>query len=299
MKFRSTAISLGEVVNLIIMHGLNLSFKIGEVSKILNIPIDTLRYYDKIGLVHPHKRGINNYRYYDLEQFDLLSTIRMLRAMDVPIKQVAAFLSEDNLNDIRRWLLNQQGDIKQQINYLKNLSIKLESLKTKLERFENTDVIELVQMEPCWVLLTDSIMESDDPDLGNKIQRMIHNLDGDQEWLSFCHIISIVSKENLNAGMYHTYLNNGILSPFPVETDTGVFQRLEPRYCAKKYVVIEREGYQGPDGLGQQYEEMKAFIHKRGLQIAGNSLEVNLYNQYNKHYIEINIPVAEQSANDE
>src|SRR5699024_5032381 len=110
-----------------------------------------------------------------------------LRAMDVPIKQVAAFLSEDNLNDIRRWLLNQQGDIKQQINYLKNLSIKLESLKTKLERFENTDVIELVQMEPCWVLLTDSIMESDDPDLGNKIQRMIHNLDEDQEWLSFCH----------------------------------------------------------------------------------------------------------------
>src|SRR5690625_3412814 len=100
------------------MHGFNLSFTIGEVSKILNIPIDTLRYYDKIGLVHPHKRGENNYRYYDLEQFDLLSTIRMLRAMDVPIKQVVDLLSEDNLHEVHQWLSNQQTEIKQQIAYL-------------------------------------------------------------------------------------------------------------------------------------------------------------------------------------
>lgn len=275
------------------IHGLNLSFKIGEVSKILNIPIDTLRYYDKIGLVTPHKRGMNNYRYYDLEQFDLLITIRMLRAMDVPIKQVVAFLSEDHLDDIQEWLLSQQGEIKRQIAYLEHLSVKLELLQRKLERFEHTDAIELVQMQPCWVLLTDSIMESDDPELGSNIQRMIHHLEGDQEWLSFCHTISIVSKENLHAGEYHTYLHNGILSPFPVETDTGVFQRLKPHYCAKKYVVIKQEGYKGDGGLGEQYEEMKSFIKRRSLQIAGDSLEVNLYNQYNKHYIEINIPVIE------
>lgn len=280
---------------LIDMHGLNLSFKIGEVSKILNIPIDTLRYYDQIGLVPPHKRGLNNYRYYDLEQFDLLITIRMLRAMDVPIKQIAVFLAEDNLDDFQKWLSNQQGEIKQQITYLERLSVKLESLKRKLTRFEDTDVIELVQMQPCWVLLTDSIMESEDLELGSNIQNMIHSLDGDKEWLSFCHTISIISKENLNAGMYHTYLNNGILSPFPVETDTGVFKRLEPRYCAKKYVVIKQDGYKGPGGMGQQYREMKAFINKRGLQIAGNSLEINLYNQYDNHYIEINIPVSELS----
>jgi len=276
------------------IHGLKLSFKIGEVSKILNIPIDTLRYYDEIGLVTPHKRGTNNYRYYNLEQFDLLITIRMLRAMDVPIKQVAAFLSEDNLDDIRKWLSNQQGEIKRQITYLNNLSIKLESLKRKLERFENTDAIELVQLHPCWVVLTDSIMESDDPALGSNIQDMIHSLEGDHEWLSFCHTISIVSKENIIGRMYHSYLHNGILSPSPVESDSGIFQRLEPGYCAKKYVVIKQDGYVGHDGLGRHYEEMKAFIKKRGLQIAGNSLEVNLYNQYNKHYIEINIPVAEK-----
>src|SRR5699024_11007614 len=247
--------------------------------------IDTLRYYDKIGLVPPHKRGANRYRYYDLEQFDLLITIRMLRAMDVPIKRVAAFLAEDNLVDIHKWLSSQQGEIRRQITYLDNLSIKLESLKRKLERFDDTDTIELVQMQPSWVLLTDSIMESEDPELGSNIQNMIHNLDADQEWLSFCHTISIVSKENILGGNYHTYLNNGILSPFPVETDTGVFQRLEPQYCAKKYVVIKQEGYKGHDGMGDQYEKMKAFIDRRGLRISGNSIEINLYNQYNKHYI--------------
>lgn len=46
--------------------------------------------------------------------------------------------------------------------------------------------------------------------------------------------------------------------------------------------------------MDDHYEKMKAFIFKRGLKIAGNSLEINLFNQYDKHYIEINIPVDEQ-----
>lgn len=258
-----------------------------------HIPVDTLRYYDKIGLAPPQKRGENNYRYYELGQFDLLITIRMLRAMDVPIKKIAEFLSEDHLDHVQHWILKQQSDIKQQMTYLNQLSMKLSSLQNKLDRFQHPEVIELVQTEPGWALLTDSIMESEDPDLGKSIQKKVQKLEGTQEWLAFCHTISIVSKENINQGQYHTYLHNGIFSPFPVEPEKGVFQRIEPQYCARKYVIIEKGGYQGPDGLGVQYERMKDFIQKRGLKIAGDSLEINLYNQYNKHYIEINIPVAE------
>lgn len=274
----------------------NLTFTIGEVSKILNIPIDTLRYYDKIGLAPPQKRGENNYRYYELGQFDLLITIRMLRAMDVPIKQITAFLADNHLGSIHQWLSSQQAEIKRQVTYLDKLSINLQTLQRKLERFANPDIIELVQTEPSWVLLTDSIMESEDPDLGKSIQAKISDLSSNYEWLAFCHTISIVSEENINNGHYHTYENNGILSPFPVEPDTDVFQYKEPQYCARKYAIIQKDGYKGPGGIGHQYEEMKNFIQKRGLKIAGNSLEINLYNQYKRHYIELNIPVEEDPS---
>lgn len=269
---------------------LNLNFTIGEVSKILDIPIDTLRYYDKIGLLHSRNRDANKYRYYDLEQFDALITIRMLRAMDVSIERIQALLRDNSLIAIRRLLSDKRQDIDRQRTYLKHLSRKLDVLDVQLQRFDNTEVIELVLSHPCWVLLTDSIMESGDHGLGSKVQQQVRRINA-REWLAFCHTISIVSQDNLIAGRYHNYLYNGILSTFPMEGDSSVFQRLEPRYCARKCVVIGRDDYAKMD---DHYDQMKAFIRNRGLKIAGDSLEVNLYNQYDHHYIEIYIPVEER-----
>lgn len=268
---------------------LKLKFTIGEVSNILNIPIDTLRYYDKIGLLSS-QRDLNKYRYYYLEQLDSLITIRMLRAMDVPIERIHELLTDDSLNDMHELLVSKQRDIDRQLTYLKNLSQKLDFLKDKFQRFEESDVIELVQSNPSWVLLTDSVMESTDKKLGSKVQQQLSKISAHQEWLAFCHIISIVSMDNLLAGNYHSYLNNGILSTFPMEDDAGVFVRLEPCFCARKCVIISKDSY---TDLDEHYEQMKTFIHKRGLKIAGNSLEINLYNQYNNHYIEIYIPVID------
>lgn len=270
---------------------LKLKFTIGEASKILDIPVDTLRYYDKIGLLLPRNRDTNKYRYYDLEQFDLLITIRMLRAMDISIEQITTLLAADSLINIRELISGKQKEIDRQIDYLKHLSNKLKVLGQQFDKFKNEEMIELVQTPAYWVLLTDSIMESGDPKLGSKVQQQMRNVNCHQEWLPFCHIISIVSADNLIAGNYHTYLNNGILSTFPMEGDSGIFRKLEPQYCARKYLVIHRDGY---DEMDDHYEKMKTFISKRGLKIAGNSLEINLFNQYDKHYIEINVPVEEQ-----
>ncbi|GIP28554.1 GntR family transcriptional regulator [Paenibacillus sp. J23TS9] len=269
---------------------LKLKFTIGEVSKILDIPMDTLRYYDKINLLPSNDRDGNGYRYYDLEQFDSLITIRMLRAMDVPIERIQNLLTSDSLDEIRELIEGKKRDVIRQLTFLKQLSQKLDAMDEQFRRFEDTDTIELVKSNPFWVLLTDSVMESGDKKLGSRVQQQVRSMNVHQEWLAFCHIISVVSKENLESGQYHSYLHNGILSTFPMEENTGIFQRLTPCYCARKCVVIGREGYAE---LDEHYDQMKAFIRRRGLQIDGNSLEVNLYNQYNKHYIEMYIPVAE------
>jgi len=269
---------------------LKLKFTIGEVSKILDIPIDTLRYYDKIGLLPPRERESNGYRYYDLEQFDALFTIRMLRAMDVSIEQISALLKEDSLQALEKLLSAKQTDIHRELSYLRHLARKLDAFKQQMARFNDGDVIELVNAPPCWVLLTDSIMESGDRKLGSRVQQQVRNITTHQEWIAFCHVISIVSKDNVETGQYHSYLHNGILSTIPMDESPGSFLKREARYCARKYAVIGRDRYSEID---EHYERIKQFIHKRSLRIAGDSLEVNLYNQYNHHYIEINIPVEE------
>ncbi|WP_314588202.1 MerR family transcriptional regulator [Paenibacillus terrigena] len=270
---------------------LRLRFTIGEVSQILDIPVDTLRYYDRIGLLPPRERETNNYRYYNLEQFDALITIRMLRAMEVPIERIQELLKENRLDGIQGLLKEKGEEIARRLVYLNRLSDKLGTLQVQLKRFEDTDTVEVVKTEPAWVLLTDSIMESSDRKLGSRVQQQVRRIHSSQEWLAFCHVISIVSKDNLLAGRYHNYLNNGILSTQPMSGDSDTFSRLEPRYCARKYVVIDRDHYAM---LDDHYERMKVYIDRRGFRIDGHSLEINLYNQNDKHYIEIQIPVAEK-----
>ena len=50
-------------------------YSIGDVSKIFDVSIDTLRYYDKIGLIKPRINPKNRYRYYEVEHLYLLSVV--------------------------------------------------------------------------------------------------------------------------------------------------------------------------------------------------------------------------------
>lgn len=68
-------------------------YNIGEVSKICNIPISTLRYYDEIGLVIPAKiDDATGYRYYSNTQLSIIDTITYFRYLNIPLKDIKAYL---------------------------------------------------------------------------------------------------------------------------------------------------------------------------------------------------------------
>lgn len=67
-------------------------YKIGDVAKILGVSADTLRYYEKRGLIQPVKGSENDYRYYDFWDINLLLACLRLRAFDFSIGQVADIL---------------------------------------------------------------------------------------------------------------------------------------------------------------------------------------------------------------
>lgn len=70
-------------------HDNNTFYKIGQVSKLVNIRIETLRYYDSIGLLKPtYVEPTTLYRYYSVDDLNRLSSILMLRRIGVSIKDV-------------------------------------------------------------------------------------------------------------------------------------------------------------------------------------------------------------------
>ena len=54
-----------------------MEYKIGEVSKILNISKEMIRYYEKQGILKPSRKEDNNYRTYSvMDVFLLMEIIR-------------------------------------------------------------------------------------------------------------------------------------------------------------------------------------------------------------------------------
>lgn len=67
--------------------------KIGELAKITNCQVVTIRYYERAGLVPPPDRSEGNYRVYNLTDAERLAFIRNCRALDITLDEVRQLLS--------------------------------------------------------------------------------------------------------------------------------------------------------------------------------------------------------------
>ena len=84
-------------------------FPIGEVSKLFHISVSSLRHYEHIGLLTPeYISSDSGYRYYGTEQFEVLNTIRYLRALDMPLAEIEDFLKNKDISRIEEKLLQQK-----------------------------------------------------------------------------------------------------------------------------------------------------------------------------------------------
>lgn len=84
--------------------------KINEVSKLYNIGIDSLRYYEEIGLLAPTRGKENNYRYYTYDDLMKLNLIRELRKLNFSFIQIKEMLGNRNLTSTLQ-LLNKELEI--------------------------------------------------------------------------------------------------------------------------------------------------------------------------------------------
>lgn len=70
-------------------------FRIGEFSKICQISVKSLRYWDEIGLLQPiYLPGERLYRYYSVEQIKTVNRILALQNLGIELEQIKRFLLE-------------------------------------------------------------------------------------------------------------------------------------------------------------------------------------------------------------
>lgn len=76
-------------------------YTIGEMAKIANISVRTLRYYDEMGIIVPEVRDENtNYRYYSNTQMLQLQILKELRALDFSLDEIKNIIHNEDTNHI-------------------------------------------------------------------------------------------------------------------------------------------------------------------------------------------------------
>lgn len=107
-------------------------YKIGEISKLYQIGADSLRYYEKLGILTP-KRGDNEYRMYSLNDLWRLNVIRDLRRLDFPMEKIKQYLDSHSFTTTTELLSEELSVIDSKIlelEYLKeNVTERLKTLK--------------------------------------------------------------------------------------------------------------------------------------------------------------------------
>ncbi len=121
-------------------------FRIGEFSKIAQVPASQLRYYDDIGLFSPMRSDRDtSYRYYSVQQLADLNRILALKDLGLTLEQIKSLIEDAvSPDEIRGMLTLKKAQIEQTIQAeavrLRAVESRLQLLDRKGE-FQDDDVV--------------------------------------------------------------------------------------------------------------------------------------------------------------
>ncbi len=137
-------------------------FKIGEFSKLVQVPVPTLRHYDQVGLLKPLEVDrFTGYRYYSASQLPRLHRILVLRGLGFSLEEISTALAEDlTAEQLRGMLRLRHAQINQQLREAQNqlLEVEVRLQQIEQEREISTHDVMLKSVEPLLVALVRTIL---------------------------------------------------------------------------------------------------------------------------------------------
>ncbi|GEM_PF-4176119 len=106
--------------------------KIGEVSKLLGMSPDTLRFFDKEGIAVPHKRD-NNYRYYEDWEINYLIEYKKYRGFGFGKQDTKDILYRHSFDELLESMENNHERLAQEIEYQQHILEKNQLLVNRLK----------------------------------------------------------------------------------------------------------------------------------------------------------------------
>jgi Cd(II)/Pb(II)-responsive transcriptional regulator len=108
--------------------------KIGELARVTATPIETIRFYEREGLLPKADRTEANYRIYGQEHTERLTFIRHCRSLDMALGEIRALLRfkespQENCTGVNDLLDEHIGHVAERIRELRALEKQLRTLR--------------------------------------------------------------------------------------------------------------------------------------------------------------------------
>lgn len=274
---------------------LNKRFTIGEMAKMHNIAESTLRYYDEKGIFHPSiVDPQTNYRYYTIDQFSLLDTIKFLRQLNIPLKEIKKYIDERNptyalnlLEKQQELMLKKQREIEYALAKMEHrIHLIKEATKAKAEQMVMKEIpqrkITAIAVAPN---TTDDMFEYYIHSLQKNMRQMDDSL--------FSGDIGVtVAKKGLMQNEFQAYSSVFILldyMPFQVHSSDEIKEGI--------FACVYHNGpYEETD---ETYKKLMKYIDQEGYEVDGDAIEIALIDwsvteNPEEQVTEIQIPVVKK-----
>ncbi|TQR21725.1 MerR family transcriptional regulator [Psychrobacillus vulpis] len=247
------------------------TFLIGEISRLFQVDIRTLRYYDTIDLFKPKfVDSATGYRYYSIEQFEQLNTILYLKSLNMPLKNIKLFLDNREIDKILLLLKEQQLETEKRIQEFTQIQQKLENRIHQITDAGNSKELNKIRKmdlpEREIVLLKQKIYKD------NNLEMLIRLLENNAKMKSAIFLGKIglsISIENLKIGSFDEY--NSIF----IIVDTENYCSDNAKILSKgTYLSIRFEGTH--EDASPYYKKLMEHVEHKGYEILEDAIEVTL-----------------------
>ncbi len=110
--------------------------KIGALAEATGTPVETIRFYEREGLLPPPTRADNNYRMYRPLHVERLAFVRQCRSLDMTLDEIRALIElrespAQDCGEINALLDEHIGHVARRIGELRALEKDLKALRTR------------------------------------------------------------------------------------------------------------------------------------------------------------------------
>lgn len=271
------------------------NFKIGDIAKIKDIDPQTLRYYDRKGILSPEiVDEQNGYRYYSEQQFIDVDRIKFYKMLGLSLEEIKNYKQIRHVDEALIKLKIQKKLFKKKIQKMQAVEKNLESIIDTIEKTTNhyesiKNLIEIKSLNSIYGVIGDCRTVNDYYEFETKLHELTERYPNYSE-IGHNHGISFIFNEKFLDDTKDEYLDK-IFIPIDQQyiSDLNVQE-----YSLGRCIIAYHKG--SNHSIQTVFSRIKEYINERELQIRGDIIITSIISDFivnneDEFLIEIKVPI--------